>query len=270
MILSGKSRASNELMFHMASYVTPIDYAATVMVSTHNLGILIVMISYDNVKAAIWDLDGTLLDSVGIFEQVIADVAAESGQLMPSNQDILDNYHGSLDETLGRILSIDSADLLHKTVALFLEKQLRHYANDLNTHLFEDAVSLARRASEIGVDQLVITNRDHRGLGNASPRFIVASTVLTEYINEVFPGDEVAYRKPDRRSVGNWIEQRQLNPEEILVLGDQFVDAQLALNIGARAVLIKRNGSIPHLHKLTHENHASISVVDSFDHIALV
>jgi phosphoglycolate phosphatase-like HAD superfamily hydrolase len=46
------------------------------------------------VDGIIWDLDGTLLDSFGIFERVVADVVRESGHVMPTHASMLRNFHG--------------------------------------------------------------------------------------------------------------------------------------------------------------------------------
>lgn len=224
----------------------------------------------ENVKGIVWDLDGTLLDSFGIFEQIVADVVKESGHAMPTHEYMLSNFHGSLQETVQRILGTVSTAELDSTIATFLKHQENYYAGDLETHLFKDAALLAQQAAKQGIHQLLVTNRAHAGRGSASPRFIIAATVLADYIHEIYPGDEVDYRKPDGRSMGNWMERYHLAPEEMIVIGDQFVDAQLALNIGARAVLVKRNGDIPHIDTLTHKNHEAIIMIDNLEHIELV
>lgn len=223
-----------------------------------------------HVKGVIWDLDGTLLDSYEIFEQVVADLVKDTGHTMPTHEQMLNNYHGSLNETLGRVLGIESREEVEKTVDLFLARQEHHYADDLETHLFLDAVGLAQRAAEKRTHQLLVTNRSHKGRGYASPYAIIAGTTLASYIHEVRPGDEIEHRKPDRRSVDDWMDKHGLRPAEVIVVGDQFVDAQLALNIGARAVLVARNGSVPHLEKLSEPDHADIIVVDSLDNVTLV
>lgn len=108
------------------------------------------------------------------------------------------------------------------------------------------------------------------GRGAASPKAIVAATVLVDCIHEVYPSDEVAYRKPDKRSVQPWMEQYNLEPGTVLVIGDQFVDAQLALNIGARPILVKRAGDIPHLNTLVQQGADNIICVNSLQDITLV
>jgi len=231
------------------------------------------MVELANVKGIVWDLDGTILDSFGVFEEVMADVTAESGHAMPTREHMRNNYHGTLDETIERILntSPSEVDLL---VESFLAKQEPHYANGIDTHLFPDAIALAQHGAKENLPQLLLTNRSHKNRGYASPRSIVASSLLAACIHEVRPGDEVTYRKPDQRCVDDWIEKHCLQPRELLVVGDQFVDAQLALNIGSQAVLVARDGEIPHLEKLVYPENTTrrtdVHIVASLAEVALI
>jgi len=223
-----------------------------------------------NVKGIVWDLDGTILDSFNIFQAVISEVVIESGYKMPSPAEIAKNYHGSLEETIKTLLGIKSTEELNELVLSFIEKQSKYYENDLESHFFSDAINLAQSAAKKGLHQIIITNRDHAGRNAASPRFIVATTVLSECINEVRPGDEVEIRKPDPSSLGDWDIRHDLKPEEILVIGDQFVDAKLAINLGSRGILVDRNKDI-----VDHDLEGllpndSLSVVTSLNDIELV
>ncbi|HET9098486.1 MAG TPA: HAD family hydrolase [Candidatus Saccharimonadales bacterium] len=223
----------------------------------------------ENVKGVIWDLDGTLLDSFGIFEQIIAEVVQESGHTMPTHEYMLNNFHGSLEETVQQVLGIESAEELDGIISSFLKKQEKHYAGDLEAHLFKDASMLAQRAAKQGIQQLLVTNRTHQGRGNASPRNIIEATVLADCIHEIRPGDEVDYRKPDKRSVGDWMKKHKIAANEVVVIGDQFIDAQLAINLGARVILIKRHSDIPHLNTLTNKNKGDIVIVETLEEIIL-
>jgi phosphoglycolate phosphatase-like HAD superfamily hydrolase len=223
-----------------------------------------------NVKGIVWDLDGTLLDSFSIFERVIADVVEESGHKMPSHEYMLKNYHGSLEETVQRILGIQSSKELGKVISTFYKKQEHHYGVDLEAHLFKDASKLARQAAKQGIHQLLVTNREHGINGAASPKFIIAATFLADYIHDIYPADEVEFRKPHKSSMGDWMERKKLPPDEVLVIGDQFVDAQLAINVEARVILIKRNEEISHLDSFSKKDRQKIVIVDNLDAIELV
>jgi phosphoglycolate phosphatase-like HAD superfamily hydrolase len=221
------------------------------------------------VKGIVWDLDGTLLDSFGIFEAILREVVRESGHRMPTREYMILNYHGSLEETIQTLLGIKSAAELAKVAEVFLDKQLGHYTGNLNAHLFNDATQLAQQAAKLGIMQVLVTNRFHANRGNASPKAIVAATVLADCINEVRAGDEVAFRKPDKRTVQDWLEKHGIAPRELLVVGDQFVDAELAANIGARVLLVRRNGEIPHLKDILAKHIEDTLVVDSLHDIEL-
>lgn len=198
-----------------------------------------------NVGAIIWDLDGTLLDSFQLFFDVVAEIAAESGLTMPSREVVLHNFHGSLEESIEATLGIGSAKELTEIVDRFLVKQDVRYQN-LDGHLFNDAVKLAVKAAERGVVQLLLTNRAHEKRGHGSPRAIVAASVLADCIHEIRCGDELVYKKPSAHAALDWLEKHKLKPSEVIVIGDQNVDAVLADNLGVRAILVKRHDFIPH------------------------
>jgi phosphoglycolate phosphatase-like HAD superfamily hydrolase len=219
-----------------------------------------------DIKCIVWDLDGTLVDSYGVFGDILAEVVEIEGRAMPSQAERLRHYHGSLQETIQNVLGIKSAEELSKTLEIFLKLQEKYYEGDLGRHLYSDATKLACQASKKGITQVVVTNREHSGRGNASPLAIVKGTVLSDYIQDVVAGDDVEFRKPDKRSVVGLLESYNLMPENILVIGDQFVDAQLALNLGARAILVSRNGEIPHLNTI--ENHtATVTVLPDLENV---
>jgi len=222
---------------------------------------------FNNVKGIVWDLDGTLLDSFTEFENIINVIARENGYTIPSHEDMLENYHGSLSDTIKKVLGIDSAEELDKVTESFVEKEAKLNSSDIESQLYKDAVTLASHAGELHIHQLIVTNRAHKDGGAASPRNIIAATTLADYIHDVNPGDEVDYRKPDSRSMGDWMDRYKLSPEEVIVIGDQHVDAQLAINIGARAILINRNGTIPHIDSLTDNN--NVTIVDNLEEVEI-
>ncbi len=213
-----------------------------------------------DIDGIIWDLDGTLLDSFSIFEKVLSEVASEMGYLIPLRKTMQMNFHGSLEETIQRVLDLDSNADLDILVSLFLRKQERHYEGGINRHLFADALLLAQQAAQYSVPQLVLTNREHKDRGSASPRAIVAGTTLAGCIQNVYAGDEVAYRKPDKRSIEPWLSQHNITPDRLLVIGDQFVDVQLAQNVGARSILIERDGPTPHLESIARTKDDTLTV----------
>ncbi|HVX58365.1 MAG TPA: HAD hydrolase-like protein [Candidatus Saccharimonadales bacterium] len=224
------------------------------------------MLKLDNVKCIIWDLDGTLIDSFKAFKKVTAEIFVELNLPLPDDETFLKNYHGSLERTIEALTGLDD-DLLHdKLLDMFLLKQVDYYDKN-DAGFFSDALELARQAGQKGLKQFVLTNRDHNGRHSASPRSIIARSVIAEYIHDIHCGDEVEFRKPDVRSLGTWLDQHGLSAEQVLIVGDQFVDAKLADNLGCRAVLAQRSEPIPHLEEFA--GNPSLFIVKSLDQIEL-
>lgn len=223
----------------------------------------------ENVQGVVWDLDGTLIDSMTIFEESLGEAVQNTNYSLPDHETVLRNYHGSLAETISSVLGLTPTDNVAHLVEAFMAKQARHYENNLESHLYPNATRLALHAAEMQKDQLLVTNRHHNGSGNASPRHIIASTVLATCITDIYAGDEVAYRKPDRRCLDTWRAERKIVTNELLVVGDQHVDAQLAVNLGARALIVQREGFTDAVRQLHQQYPEQVILIETLENVEL-
>ncbi len=222
-------------------------------------------------KDAIWDLDGTLIDSLGIFTEVLCDVLPGHGfNDRPGAQIFSENRHGSLAESINNIIGGNVSEAtIEAIIADFLIAQNEHF-EDIERHIFPDAKRLAQRLYAADVFQIMVTNRFHEGRLNASPRSIVQRSSLRGRIDAVVCGDDSSFRKPDPKVVNRYLESGMLSGERSLVIGDQFVDAQFARNLGARAILVSRDGSpIPHIEKLGKDWSDYVTIVQSLDQVKI-
>lgn len=225
------------------------------------------MAKISNVSAIAWDMDGTIIDSFKVLFAVTAEACKAFGKEMPSTDVFLRNFHGSLEDTLKTVLGLKTEQELEQIHTFFLENQEHHY-HDLSEHLFEDALELSERAHKLGIRQVVVTNRAHTDRGLASPRSIVARSLLHGRVEEIMCGDDPgAYRKPDPRALRDWLNRNQIDSSNFLVVGDQVVDAQFALALHARAVLVKREQEMHHIDQLPQGWDTRITFVDSLDDV---
>jgi phosphoglycolate phosphatase-like HAD superfamily hydrolase len=198
----------------------------------------------------IWDLDGTMLNSLGVLEDGLAAVLPGYGIVQPSHDKIVANYHGSLEESVNNILGGVEPVMLKAIVTDFLMAQDTHF-DSIEDHLYPDALQLAKRLHDAGKQQLLVTNREHIGRLRASPRSIVANTELSRYIDAIVCGDDGLHRKPKPEVLDPVRSLGRINLDQVIVIGDQFVDAELAHNLGARAILVSREGdTVPYLERL--------------------
>lgn len=224
------------------------------------------MIDLTPTKLVIWDFDGTLIDSFGVFSEVLREAASLSGHSAPDEVELRKHFHGALDESIKTALNMVDGEDAVIVLNDFLKIQNEYYAEP-EPHIYADALQLSRRLHEAGIQQVIVTNRDHAGRGNGSPRNIVSHSSLAGLIDEVVCGDDVEYRKPDARSLSTSKLYQSVKPDEVLVIGDQFVDAELARNLRCSAVLVNRSEDpVVHLERLG-EDLSFVHIVKSLDDV---
>jgi phosphoglycolate phosphatase-like HAD superfamily hydrolase len=221
--------------------------------------------SLAGVQTIIWDLDGTLIDSLGLFHEILTEVLPRQGRAVPPLEMLIENFHGSLEESIANTLGGEIDPVALKAIVEdFLLTQNTHY-EVLEHHFYKDALGLVYRAHAAGITQLIVTNRAHEGRLNASPRYIVENSTLNGRITDVICGDDSEHHKPQAKTIERWLTSGLVDPSHTVVIGDQYADAALAFNLGAEAILVQRlDAGIPNWDKLG-DNTAHITVVPSLD-----
>lgn len=219
------------------------------------------------VDTIIWDLDGTLLDTFGFTLDILREVMPKHGFPAPSKEDLAKNYHGTMRDVFSGLVfeaTDEQLDALLQDFMALDDEYIQHPDN----HVFEDSVRLAKRAHKAGIRQIVVSNRAH-GTGRdrklASPRNIIEASCLAGCIDQVVCGDEVDERKPERGAVDGVLK----DGAKVLVIGDQFVDAEFARNLSGRAVLICRDGEPVHLDRLRDGWQDHVDIVKSLDEVTI-
>lgn len=207
-----------------------------------------------SIQTLVWDLDGTLLDSFGIYRDCLNEVLRQLNRPEVPERILRNNHHGFIEDSIADVLreagqklrKDELAEVIHNFYVLD-----NAYIKDVDLHLFEDAIELAQRAHKAGKRQIVVTNRPHgTDRGNGSPRSLVANSRLGDIVDDVLCGDDSEFRKPHREFLEARFGSDLTDLGEIIVIGDQFVDAEFARNIGCKAVLVTRVDKIAHLDKL--------------------
>lgn len=225
------------------------------------------MVEIPKPEVMIWDLDGTMLNSFGIYSSIVTQVSAEWEIPEPSPESLRHNFHGRLEESIGNTINLTGSDL-EKFVDHFLEVQESYYEHPAD-HLYSDALRLAQQGNSIGVKQIIVTNREHQFRGKASPFYFVGHTLLKELIDNVITADTTDFRKPDPRVIAHYV-PTQGNDRRLLVIGDQHVDAQFARNLGAPAVIVNRHlDDVPHMHTVG-DGLSPIHEVESLDEVIIL
>lgn len=221
---------------------------------------------FSGISTIIWDLDGTLVDSLGVLEEGLAKVLPSYNRPSPTHDVMLANFHGSLEESISNALGGVGANELEAIVQDFLVVQDLQYET-VEHHLFPDAVDLARRARTHNIRQILVTNRAHEGRLKASPRHIVAHSSLRDCIDLVICGDDSQHRKPQAAVLGEFAVT--IEASSVLIIGDQHVDVEFAQNIGGRAVIVDRRSASDEGNERLSEHKNNIIIVKSLNEVIL-
>ena len=106
-------------------------------------------------ESVVWDLDGTIIDSMGVFEDVIGRVAAGYNLAPPDHDMVARNYHGSLSQTIDVVMGGLDSDTLQRVVVDFLKLQDESY-EAIEHHIFPDSLELMRWFSANGITQGIL------------------------------------------------------------------------------------------------------------------
>ncbi|KFI09053.1 phosphoglycolate phosphatase [Massilia sp. BSC265] len=182
------------------------------------------------VRAAIIDLDGTMLDTVPDFEAALNGMRADLG-LAPITQETIKPLVGKGSEKLVRdalLLDWDAA----RVDAVFdeaLAGYQRHYL-DINgdrSTLYDGVIDGLQAMLDMGLRLVCVTNKP---VAFALP--LLEQKGLAPYFEHVFGGDSFAKKKPDPMPMLGACAALDLAPSMVVAIGDSSNDAESARAAG--------------------------------------
>ena len=182
------------------------------------------------IRAAIIDLDGTMLDTVPDFEAALNGMRADLG-LAPITQATIKPLVGKGSEKLVRdalLLDWDAA----RVDAVFIDALAgyqRHYLaiNGERSSLFEGVIEGLQAMREQGLRLVCVTNKP---IAFTLP--LLDQKGLAPYFERVFGGDSFAKKKPDPMPMLGACAALDLPPSQVVAIGDSSNDAESARAAG--------------------------------------
>jgi phosphoglycolate phosphatase len=179
---------------------------------------------FSGVKALVFDLDGTLIDSK---LDLALSMNAALGHLgrKPLEHDLIFSYVGNgVQMLVRRALGADPPEEeVEKGMAFFLE----YYREHMLDH------TVPYPGVREGLDALrgrslaVLTNKPVR-----FSREILSGLKLKEYFRYVYGGNSFEKKKPDPLGLNTLLQELGAAPREAMMIGDSEVDVQTARNAG--------------------------------------
>ena len=185
------------------------------------------------VEAAIVDLDGTLVDTIGDFDAALNRTHAELG-LPPIGRDAIVRMVGKGSGHLVR------SALVHvgADAALFDQAMARyqaHYAvvNGQQSQVYPGAGEGLRALAGAGLRLACLTNKP-----TAFAKALLETKGLSNFFEGVWGGDLFERNKPDPLPIVKTCEALGTAPRSTLVIGDSSNDARAARAAGCPVVLV--------------------------------
>lgn len=188
------------------------------------------------VRAAIIDLDGTMLDTLPDFHVALNGMRGELG-LAPITQDRIKLMVGKGSENLVRsVLALDyDAAGVEQHVGAAMDGYQRHYLaiNGNFSALYPDVLSGLDALKAAGLRLACVTNKP---LAFTLP--LLKLKGLAPYFEIVYGGDSFPRKKPDPMPLLQVCADFALAPAQVVAIGDSSNDAQAARAAGCPVLTV--------------------------------
>ncbi|TWC62095.1 phosphoglycolate phosphatase [Herbaspirillum sp. SJZ099] len=192
------------------------------------------MSQLNHIKAAIIDLDGTMLDTAGDFHVAVNRMRAELG-LQPLAQETIVNFVGKGTENLmRRVLAVDYAeDEAEQYFQQALDSYTEHYLaiNGDFSALYPGVKEGLQAMKDKGLRLACVTNKP---LSFTLP--LLDKKGLRGFFDVVYGGDSFPKKKPDPMPLLQVCQDFGLEPTQVVAIGDSSNDAQAARAAGCRVL----------------------------------
>ena len=194
------------------------------------------LVKLAGVKAAIIDLDGTMLDTLPDFQVAINGMRAGFG-LAPITQEQIGLMVGKGSEHLIRsVLSLDwDAATIEARIDDAMDAYQRHYLsiNGQHSSLFPDVIAGLDAMKAQGLRLACVTNKP---ISFTTP--LLAQKGLDRFFEVVYGGDSLPRKKPDPLPLTTVCQDFGLQPAQVVAIGDSSNDAQAARSAGCPVLTV--------------------------------
>ena len=214
-------------------------------------------------KLAIWDMDGTIVDSRDVIKTAMGRAFETCGFPAPAYDDLRKTIGLGLDEVC-RTLAPDYHDIPGLSVAYKEAFVLRRQEENFKEPLYEGAMETLERLANENWLIAMATGKSHRGI-----RAIFEMHPLEPYFDTIWCADD-GPGKPHPFMVEQCMNALGCEPHQSLIIGDAIHDITMGRNAGIHTVGVSWGfGAADELeaagaHAVVHDFAALNGVLDDF------
>jgi phosphoglycolate phosphatase len=173
-------------------------------------------------KAAIFDLDGTLLDTLDDLADAMNDALRVQGFLAHPVVSYKQMVGNGVTNLVKRALPANRQEMLEPTLRLMRENYAKNVLN--KTKPYAGVLETVRKLGESGVKLAVLTNKDQTFSVNIVEHYFGRD--LFQLIWGAMPGRPI---KPDPAALYELLAKLNVCPQEAVFIGDSGVDMDVAM-----------------------------------------
>lgn len=177
-------------------------------------------------KAALFDLDGTLLDSIPVILKSAREVFVE----MDLRYD-----EDAIRKTIGIPLKVQARDWAGERWHEFESKYRAAYKRNQygDFHLFPGTVDMLKSLRSAGVKTALVTSKSTNGARSA-----LENTGMNGLFDAIISADDVKHAKPQPEPILKALSILDVNPDEALYVGDSAFDIDAAQRAGVQPIAV--------------------------------
>lgn len=212
-------------------------------------------INFSKIRWILFDWNGTLVDDLDICLQIHQDIRSKSGLAPLTKETYLDQFGFPLVEFYKRV----GFDLIQPDFATITRWFMDEYYQRQDEHtLFADAEPALHQLKAKGLKLGIISASQHQRLVRAVEHFGLANS-----FDEIM-GIRDDFAASKSAELGQFLAQKDINPQEILFVGDTHHDAEIALEFGLPYAIIPRG----HQSQSALANLPNLFIIKDLDHLA--
>ncbi|WP_429125120.1 HAD-IA family hydrolase [Aeromonas veronii] len=179
-----------------------------------------------DIRLAIFDWDGTLMDSVGRIVACVQGAARDCELAVPAPTQIRQIIGLSLDVAMSRLFPLrsDSGTAIdERQIAMLIDRYRHHYLHDATpSPMFAGAGELLHDWRFRGLQLAVATGKSRRGLDRVLDQTGLRPLFVTSR------GADEARSKPDPLMLEQILDELGLSPRQAVMVGDSVHDMAMA------------------------------------------
>lgn len=186
-------------------------------------------------KLAVFDLDGTLADSLPTITKAVNVAMDEARHPHYAEEEVREMIGEGHKILLQRAIpNVDSHSEHFANVCSLYEKTLVGLSSDVCA--FPGATALLRRLLDAGILCAVVSNKPTSSVTSVLNVIFAEDGSVVPRLVSVVGADGTVPLKPDPSALLSLIDRLQLTKREVVFIGDSHVDVQTAVNAGVECI----------------------------------